>query len=69
MGLMEGGVIAQTVMGQIGGRSIELSQRGCISPSTQRQTQAALHSAVSHTVNAMINNKRIACLISVATRR
>jgi hypothetical protein len=69
MGLIEGGAIAQTVIGQIGSRSIELSQSGCISPSTQRQTQAAQHSAVSHTVKTKINNRRIAGLISVASRR
>jgi hypothetical protein len=38
---MEGGTIPQIAGGQIGGRSNEFSQTGCICPSTQRQTQAA----------------------------
>jgi hypothetical protein len=43
---MDGGTIEHIVGGQIGGRSIELLHSGCISPSTQRQTQEASHSTV-----------------------
>jgi hypothetical protein len=64
MGLMESGATAQVVIGQIGGKSIELSHRGCISPSTQRQTQAARDSVVSHNAKTAINNRRIVNLIS-----
>lgn len=52
--------MAQAVIGQIGGRSIELSHRGCISPSTQRHTQAALDSAVSSSAKTAVNNRRTA---------
>ena len=41
IGATDGGTTAQTVGGQIGERSIELLQIGCISPLTQRQTHAA----------------------------
>jgi len=47
-----------TVTGQTGGTSTELSQSGCISPSTQRQTQAARDSTVSSVAKTAINNRR-----------
>jgi hypothetical protein len=59
VGLTEGGTIAPTVTGQIGGTSIELLQSGCISPSTQRQAQEAWHSAVSNNAKAAASNQRM----------
>ncbi len=41
IGSTEGGTIPQTVGGQIGGRSIEFSQIGCMLPSMQRHTHSA----------------------------
>jgi hypothetical protein len=38
---IDGEPIGQIVRGQMGGRSIALLHIGCISPSTQRQTDAA----------------------------
>jgi len=66
MGLTEGGTRAQTITGQIGGTSIELSHNGCIWPSTQRQTQEASDSAVSDSTNAAASNKRIAPSLRLA---
>ena len=60
MGLTGGGTMAHTATGQTGGTSTELSQRGCISPSTQRQTEAALDSAVSSDAKTTVNNRRTA---------
>jgi hypothetical protein len=50
--------MVQAVIGQIGGRSIELSHSGCISPSTQRQTQEARDSTVSNNAEAAASNQR-----------
>ena len=41
IGVTDGGAIEQICGAQIGGRSILLSQSGCTSPFTQRQTQRA----------------------------
>jgi hypothetical protein len=52
IGAIDGAVIGQIVGGQIGGRSMALLHIGCISPPTQRQTQAPsaeLRNVVSRT--------------------
>jgi hypothetical protein len=55
--------MAQAINGQIGGKSIELSHSGCISPSTQRQTHEAWASAVSNNAKAAASKRRIALLM------
>jgi hypothetical protein len=55
-GVIDGGTIEHIVGGQIGGKSIELLHSGCISPSTQRQTQVA--SAFPEKTNAKAITKR-----------
>ncbi|MSP75399.1 MAG: hypothetical protein EXR12_04620 [Rhodospirillaceae bacterium] len=49
IGAMEGGVSWHTCGAQIGGRSMLLSQIGCTSPFTQRQTQRASAEAMKAT--------------------
>jgi hypothetical protein len=56
---MDGGTIEHIVGGQMGGRSIELLHSGCISPSTQRQTQEASHSTVRKSAKTIARMKRI----------
>jgi hypothetical protein len=65
MGLIEAGGMAQPAAGQIGGRSIELSQSSCMAPSTQRQAQAAqalaaLNSPVNNIAKSAVNSRRMA---------
>jgi hypothetical protein len=55
---MDGGVSAQVVIGQIGGKSIELLHSGCIWPSTQRQTHDASALAVRKTPEATVRINR-----------
>jgi hypothetical protein len=58
IGAMEGGVGMQVIIGQIGGKSIELLHSGCTSPSTQRQTHDACALAVRKAPKATVKISR-----------
>ena len=59
IGVTDGGAIEQICGAQIGGRSILLSQSGCTSPFTQRQTQRACAEVTTRRRLNTLNTERV----------